>query len=127
MWTQSHSSAEGNFQAEKLIQADIERISKVFYPYEPKYSEEDQKHLEEEEEAETVAAATERQIQPVGEDEEPRWLKPEWTGAADAALFAHRNWNWVPGLSRNFDNANFLLKEVAESAEEGAICSNTIA
>lgn len=39
-------TAGGSFQAEKLIQADMERISKVLYPYEPKYSEEDQKHFE---------------------------------------------------------------------------------
>lgn len=71
-------TAQGHFQAEKLIQADIERISKVFYLYEPKHIEEDQKRLEEEEEAEAaVAAAAERQIQPVGEDEEPSWLKLE--------------------------------------------------
>lgn len=104
--------ARGNFQAERLIQADTKRISKVFYSYEPEYIEEDQKHLEEEEEAEAaVAAAAQRQIQPVGEDEEPRWLKLEWTGAADAALFGDRNWNWVPVLSPNFDNANSFSKK----------------
>lgn len=87
----------------------MERISKVFYPYEPKYIEEDRKHLEGEEEVEAaVAAAAKRQIQ----DEELSWLKLEWTGAADAALFGYRNWNSVPALSPNFDNANFFSKKL---------------
>lgn len=52
----------------------MERISKVFYPYEPKYIEEARKHLEGEEEVEAaVAAAAKRQIQ----DEELSWLKLE--------------------------------------------------
>ena len=91
-----------------LLDSDIQG-----YFYEPQYSQEESRQMEEE-----AAAAAAEQALPVAEDEEPQHAGG--VPVCSVRLWTHRHTESL--CCSKFQRCQFLLEEMAESGEDGAMC-----